>query len=84
MADIPIQRKEGHSFWPWLIGILIVIAVIWFLFARRNTTPTTTMTDTTATMAAPAPGAAPATTAPGTAPATGAPATGTPAPAPNP
>lgn len=36
MAEIPIQRKEGRNVWPMLLGLLLVLAVVWFLFARGN------------------------------------------------
>ena len=37
MAEIPIQRKERHSVWPWLlVGLLVLLAVLWFVFARGN------------------------------------------------
>lgn len=81
MADIPIQRKEGNNIWPWIIGLIVILAIAWFLFARnRNTVPaTTTLTDSTGTMATPYVAPAPGTTTPVT-PAPGTPATGTPAP----
>lgn len=34
MADIPIQRKEGRNIWPMLIGLLVLAAALWFIFAR--------------------------------------------------
>lgn len=74
MAEIPIQRKEGRNIWPWVIGAIVLLALLWFLFGRqRGDTTAATTTDSTATMMAPA--------APGsTAVAPGAPATSTPAP----
>jgi type IV secretory pathway TrbL component len=34
VAEIPIQRKEGHAVWPWvLLGLIILAAVLWFVFA---------------------------------------------------
>jgi hypothetical protein len=37
VAEIPIQRKERHSVWPWLlVGLLVLLAVLWFVFARGN------------------------------------------------
>lgn len=92
MADIPIQRKEGNNIWPWIIGLIVILAIAWFLFARnRNTVPAgAAMTDSTGVMTtpyvAPAPGTvAPGTTTPGTTtpvtPGTpGTPAAGTPVP----
>lgn len=68
MADIPIQRKEGHSFWPWLIAIVVLIAIVWLLFARRTggngagaTAGTAGGTAPAATAPAPAGGARPTT-----------------------
>jgi hypothetical protein len=64
MADIPIQRKEGHTFWPWLIAILVLIAIVWFLFARRtggNGAGTAAGTPPAATAPAPAGGSRPTT-----------------------
>ncbi|HEV7990580.1 MAG TPA: DUF4142 domain-containing protein [Gemmatimonadaceae bacterium] len=36
MAEIPIQRKEGRNIWPMLIGLLVLLAVLWYVFSRRN------------------------------------------------
>ena len=36
MADIPIQRKEGRNIWPLLLGLLALLAILWFVFGRRN------------------------------------------------
>ena len=36
MAEIPIQRKEGRNIWPMLLGLLALLAVLWFIFGRRN------------------------------------------------
>ena len=36
MADIPIQRKEGRNIWPMLLGLLALLAALWFLFGRGN------------------------------------------------
>ena len=37
MADIPIQRKEGRNIWPLLLGLLALLAILWFVFGRRST-----------------------------------------------
>ena len=37
MADIPIQRKEGRNIWPMLLGLLVLLAALWFIFARNDT-----------------------------------------------
>lgn len=81
MADIPIERKEHRSVWPWVIGIIVLLIILWLLFGRNrgtNTAATTNRADTVLP-AQPAPGTAPATTAPTAgAPGTAAPgATGT-------
>ena len=36
MADIPIQRKEGRNIWPLLLGLLALLAALWFIFGRDN------------------------------------------------
>jgi len=36
VADIPIQRKEGRNIWPLLLGLLALLAILWFVFGRRN------------------------------------------------
>ena len=36
MADIPIQRKEGRNIWPLLLGLLALVAILWFVFGRRS------------------------------------------------
>lgn len=36
MAEIPIRRKEGRNIWPMLIGLLVLAAALWFLFARQR------------------------------------------------
>lgn len=40
MADIPIQRKEGRNIWPLLLGLLVLAAILWFVFSRRNANET--------------------------------------------
>jgi putative membrane protein len=36
VADIPIQRKEGRNIWPLLLGLLALLAALWFIFGRDN------------------------------------------------
>ena len=36
MADIPIRRKEGRNIWPLLLGLLVLLAILWYVFGRRN------------------------------------------------
>ena len=73
MADIPIQRKEGRNIWPLLIGLLVLAAVLWFVFARQRSPDTAAARADSAAVAAPAvrtdsaagtTGAPPATTPP--------------------
>jgi putative membrane protein len=40
VADIPIQRKEGRNIWPLLLGLLALVAILWYVFGRRNTSDT--------------------------------------------
>lgn len=35
MAEINIQRKE-RSVWPWLLAGLLLLGLLWFLFARNT------------------------------------------------
>lgn len=60
MADIPIERKDHRSIWPWIIGIIVLLLILWFLFGRHRNgnAAMTTGADTTTMMA-------PAATAPG-------------------
>lgn len=37
MAEINIQRKE-RSAWPWLLAGVVLLALLWFLFARGSAT----------------------------------------------
>jgi uncharacterized membrane protein YraQ (UPF0718 family) len=36
MAEINIQRKE-RSVWPWLLAGVLLLGLLWFLFARNAT-----------------------------------------------
>ena len=40
VAQIPIQRKERSNIWPLLLGLLAVLAVLWYVFARKHTDDT--------------------------------------------
>lgn len=40
MAEIRVERKEGRSIWPWVLGILAALLVLWYLFGRNNDTET--------------------------------------------
>lgn len=47
MAEIKIEKKN-NNFWPWLLGLILVIALIWFIStsgrddAERQSGPQTT------------------------------------------
>lgn len=43
MADIPIQRKEGRNIWPMLLGLLVLLAALWFIFGRNDADNTATV-----------------------------------------
>jgi hypothetical protein len=76
VADIPVQRKEGRNIWPLLIGLLVLAAVLWFVFARQRGPDTAAARADSAAVVTPAvtpDSAAGATT--GTAPATTTPRT---------
>lgn len=53
MAEIPIRRKEGRNIWPLLIGLVAVVAVLWFLFARPKTPDTSAARADSAAVATP-------------------------------
>jgi len=53
VADIPIQRKEGRNIWPLLIGLLVIVAVVWFVFARPGTPNTAAVRADSAAVASP-------------------------------
>lgn len=36
MAELHVQRKQTNI-WPWLIGVLVLAAVLWFVFGRADT-----------------------------------------------
>lgn len=40
MAELHLQRKETNV-WPWIIGALVVAAVLWYVFMRADTRDTT-------------------------------------------
>lgn len=48
MAEINIERKERNA-WPWLLAGVLLLGLLWFLFARNdNGTMTATSADSTA------------------------------------
>lgn len=79
MADIPIERKEHRSVWPWVTGIIVLLIILWLLFGRnRGTNTATTNRPDTVMTAAPPATTAPATTAPAGTPGTATPGTAAP------
>ena len=40
MAEIRVERKEGRNIWPWVLGILAALLVLWYLFGRNNDSET--------------------------------------------
>jgi hypothetical protein len=52
VAEIPIQHKEGHSIWPWILGLIVLLLIIWFIFGNRGGTTVASTADTTASTAA--------------------------------
>jgi putative membrane protein len=48
VADIPIRRKEGRNIWPLLLGLLVLLAILWYVFGRRNNTTAAARADSTA------------------------------------
>lgn len=31
MAEIKVEKKDKAPIWPWIIGILLLLGIIWFL-----------------------------------------------------
>jgi putative membrane protein len=48
VAEIPIQRKEGRNIWPMLLGLLVLAAVLWFIFGRNKDNATAARADSAA------------------------------------
>jgi integral membrane sensor domain MASE1 len=46
MAEINIEKKK-NNIWPWIIGILIVLALLWAFTRYRNNNASVTPADTT-------------------------------------
>jgi sensor domain CHASE-containing protein len=36
MAEIPIQKKSKSPIWPWILGILVVVAIVVWFITRNN------------------------------------------------
>ncbi len=62
MAQIPIERKKGGAGWlPWVLGLLVLLAIGWYFFLRPRGVDQVATGDTTNVPLSPA---ASATTAP--------------------
>jgi putative membrane protein len=48
VAEIPIQRKEGRNIWPMLLGLLVILGALWFIFGRNNDDTAAARADSTA------------------------------------
>lgn len=59
MAEIKVERSAGGSIWPWVIGALVVLALVWFFFIRND--DNTTANDTVGLRAVPVAVASPST-----------------------
>ena len=50
MAEIPIQPKRGGGIWPWVIGAIAILLLLWLLLGRSSDdAPTPPAQDTTRT-----------------------------------
>jgi hypothetical protein len=49
MAEIKLERK-GTPIWPWILGLLLLAALLWYFLGRDNDGAVTTAGDTTAAM----------------------------------
>lgn len=36
MAEIRVERKGGRNIWPLIIGVLVVLAILWFVMGRNR------------------------------------------------
>ncbi|MDQ3557159.1 MAG: hypothetical protein M3409_10365 [Gemmatimonadota bacterium] len=63
MADINVERKEGGSIWPWILGLLLLALLAWWFFSQRNDDRVDTRTTADTIVA---PGVAPAGAVPAT------------------
>lgn len=55
MAELHVQRKESNI-WPWIIGALLLAAVLWFVFMRGDTRTATAARTTDSMNTQPGPG----------------------------
>lgn len=65
MAELHLQRKESNI-WPWIIGALLLAAVLWFVFMRADTRTVTTANTADSMYTQPAPGTSTNPMTPGT------------------
>lgn len=56
MAEIPIQRKERRSWWPWLLLLLVVLVIAWYFWTRSGVSTRAPVADSTATVIPVTPG----------------------------
>ncbi len=35
MAELHVQKKDT-GIWPWIVGLLILVAALWFAFGRND------------------------------------------------
>ena len=47
MAEIPIQRKHGINYLPWLLGLLALLLVLWMFEQRAGRRTAAAVRDTT-------------------------------------
>ncbi len=55
MAELHVQKKEANI-WPWIIGVLVLVAVLWYAFGRADTTDTVTRASADSAYQTPPPG----------------------------
>jgi hypothetical protein len=65
VADINVQKKSGPGMWPWIIGALVLVLVVWGI-AEMTRDDHDTATAADPVMTEPAAERAPAQPAPGT------------------
>lgn len=55
MAELHVQKKETNI-WPWIIGVLVLAAVLWYAFGRDDTRNTVTQSSADSAYQTPPPG----------------------------
>jgi hypothetical protein len=48
MAELNVQKKDTNI-WPWVIGLLLVVAALWFVFGRSDSVNTVSSTSADST-----------------------------------